>query len=84
MSAPKRRRRLVGSRWRAGVALALGLSALQLSACTDYRPYRAPDNSEIPEGPGLFTGSEGEWILFRKQHEADQEESNEDTGEEAK
>ncbi len=84
MSEPRRRQRFGGPGRRAAVALVLGLSALQLSACADYRPYPAPDSSEIPEGPGLFTGSEGEWVLFRMQNEVDQEESGEDTGEKAK
>ena len=33
--------------------------------------------------PGLFTGPEGEWVLFRKQTEADDGESGEATGEDA-
>ncbi len=84
MSEPRRRQRFGGPGRRAVVALALGLSAAQLSACADYKPFQAPDNSGIPEGPGLFTGSEGEWVLFRMQNEVDQEESGEDTGENAK
>ncbi len=84
MSEARRRQRFGGPGRRAAVALVLGLIALQLSACADYRPYRAPDSSEIPEGPGLFTGSQGEWTLFRMQKEADQEESGEDTVETAK
>ncbi len=83
MSEPRRRQRFGGPGRRAAVALALGLGAAQLSACTDYKPFRAPDNSGIPEGPGLFTGPEGEWVLFRKQTEADDGESGEATGEDA-
>ncbi len=82
MSDPRRRRRSGGPGGRVAVALALGLSTAQLSACADYKPFRAPDSSGIPEGPGLFTGPEGEWVLFRMQKEAD-EEAGEDTGEHA-
>ncbi len=84
MSEPRRRQRFGGPGRRAAVAFVLGLIALQLAACADYRPYPAPDSSGIPEGPGLFTGSEGEWTLFRMQKEADREESGEDMGEKAK
>ncbi len=63
---------------RAAIALALALSAAQLAACADYKPFQPPNNSAIPEGPGLLTGSEGEWVLFRK---TDDEEAGEDTGE---
>jgi hypothetical protein len=65
------------------VALALALSAAQLVACADYKPFQPPNNSAIPEGPGLLTGSEGEWVLFRMQEETDDEEAGEDTGEDA-
>ena len=73
-------------RWgrRTAVALVLGLGATQLWACADYKAFRAPDNSGIQEGPGLFTGSEGEWVLFRKQDEANQEEAGEDRDEKVK
>ena len=47
---------------RAAIALALALSAAQLAACADYKPFQPPNNSAIPEGPGLLTGSEGEWV----------------------
>ena len=83
MSDPRRRRRSGGPAGRATVALALALGAAVLTACADYKPFRPPNNSAIPEGPGLFTGSEGEWVLFRKQKEADDAESGEDTGEDA-
>ncbi len=81
MSAPMRGRSSGGMERRAAIALALALSAAQLAACADYKPFRPPNNSAIPEGPGLLTGAEGEWVLFRMQEETDDEEAGEDTGE---
>ena len=81
MSTKGQRKQVDRPRWPAGIALALGLGMLQLGACADYKPYRAPDNSEIPDGPGLFTGSDGEWVLFRKQDKSGPEPTEEDTDE---
>ncbi len=83
MSAPLRGRSSGGMGRRGAVALALALIAAQLAACADYKPFRPPNNSAIPEGPGLLTGSEGEWVLFRMQEETDDEEVGEDTGKNA-
>ena len=60
-------------RTRGRLALALALSAAQLVACADYKPFQPPNNSAIPEGPGLLTGAEGEWVLFRMLEETDDE-----------
>ena len=81
MSAPMRGRWSGGAGGRGPIALTLALSAAQLAACADYKPFQPPNNSAIPEGPGLLTGSEGEWVLFRMQEETDDEEAGEDTGE---
>jgi hypothetical protein len=78
MSAPMRGRSSGGAGGRAAVALALVLSAAPLAACADYKPLQPPNNSAIPEGPGLFTGSDGEWVLFRKQEGTDDEDAGED------
>ena len=45
------------------------LVALLVSGCTGIKPYEPRDDRE--EGPkkGLFTGSEGEFIIFRKTDE---------------
>ena len=42
------------------------LMALLMSGCAGIEPYEPRDNRE--EGPekGLFTGSEGEFVIFRK------------------
>jgi len=30
-----------------------------------FRPFEPPSSSEIPAGPGLFTGKQGEWVIVR-------------------
>lgn len=45
------------------------LMALLIAGCAGIEPYELRDNRE--EGPqkGLFTGAEGEWVIFRKADE---------------
>jgi hypothetical protein len=45
---------------------ALLVALLVIAGCAGIQPYRPRDNRE--EGPekGLFTGSEGEFVIFRK------------------
>ena len=45
------------------------LVALLVAGCAGIKPYEPRDNRE--EGPekGLFTGSEGEFVIFRKAEE---------------
>ena len=45
------------------------LVALLVAGCAGIKPYELRDNRE--EGPekGLFTGSEGEFVIFRKADE---------------
>ena len=56
-----------------GKALWIGplLVALLVTGCAGIKPYEPRDHRE--EGPekGLFTGSEGEFVIFRKADEAD-------------
>ncbi len=42
------------------------LAALLVTGCAGIKPYQPRDDRE--EGPekGLFTGSEGEFVIFRK------------------
>ncbi len=40
--------------------IALGLTACQGAEPFDYRPI-----SEIPAGPGLFSGAGGQFVLYR-------------------
>ena len=45
------------------------VAALLVTGCAGIAPYEPRDHRE--EGPekGLFTGSEGEWVIFRKADE---------------
>ena len=60
-------------------ALWIGLlvAAMLVAGCAGIKPYEPRDNRE--EGPqkGLFTGSEGEFVIFRK---ADEPESDDLAG----
>jgi hypothetical protein len=49
-------------------SLCLGLLAAALvSACVPIRPADPPrNNTEIPEGPGIFTGEAGELVIIRR------------------
>jgi hypothetical protein len=53
------------------------LVALLVNGCAGIKPYQARDHRE--EGPekGLFTGSEGEFVIFRK---ADEPETGSEAG----
>jgi hypothetical protein len=46
----------------------MGLLALALAnACVPVRPADPPRrNTEIPQGPGLFTGEAGELVILRR------------------
>ena len=56
------------------------LVVLLVAGCAGIKPYEPRDHRE--EGPekGLFTGSEGEFIIFRK---ADEPESGSEAGKES-
>jgi hypothetical protein len=49
-------------------SLCLGLLAIALvGACVTIRPADPPRNTtEIPQGPGLFTGEAGEIVIFSR------------------
>lgn len=50
-----------------GKALTLVLLALLLSACASIEPMAYPPAAdEIPPGPGLFSGPDGEFTIYRK------------------
>ncbi len=48
-------------------ALAVGFVAVLLVACGPAKPlvHDIPQPDEIPPGPGLFSGKDGKFILFR-------------------
>ena len=37
-----------------------------LAACSGMKPYEPTAASEIPEGPGLLSGKDGEFTIYRK------------------
>ena len=49
-------------------SLCLGLLAVALvGACVPIRPADPPrNNTEIPDGPGLFTGEAGELVILTR------------------
>ena len=47
----------------AAVALAWAL-AWALAACAGAKPFEYHPIDEIPEGPGLVTGEDGEWVIY--------------------
>jgi hypothetical protein len=61
----RRRRRSYGERSVTLVVLLLAF-CVALTACTDMEPFEPPKPREIPEGPGLFSGKDGEIIIYRR------------------
>ena len=55
------------------------LAALVVAACAGYKPYTPRNDRE--EGPesGIFTGSEGEWVIYGKKKSDEKEEKKEDS-----
>lgn len=39
---------------------------LALLGCAQPKPFELPRPGEIPDGPGLFTGEKGRFILYRR------------------
>lgn len=48
--------------------LSLLVSGFMLGACAnmDIEPMEQPTPGEIPKGPGLFSGEDGEFVVYRK------------------
>ncbi len=42
------------------------VATLVLAACAQMEPIDFPQSDEIPDGPGLFTGEDGEITIFRR------------------
>ena len=38
--------------------------ALLLGACASIEPFDIAEGDDIPEGPGVFTGQAGEWVIL--------------------
>jgi hypothetical protein len=47
------------------------LVALLVTGCAGIKPYEPRDNREEGMEKGLFTGSEGEFVIFRKVDESE-------------
>lgn len=39
---------------------------LAMIGCVASDPFQPPLRDEIPDGPGLFTGSKGAWVISRE------------------
>lgn len=48
------------------VRLASLALAMFLAACAAANPFEYHPIHEIPEGPGLVTGEDGEWVIYDK------------------
>ena len=59
------RRKGDGERSATLMALLLA-SCLGFTACTDMEHFEPPKPGEIREGPGLFSGEDGEFIIHRR------------------
>jgi len=61
-------------------AAAAALACLLLVACgVEIKPgERSHARREIPPGPGLFTGQQGEFVIFRLQDESEAAETDEE------
>lgn len=45
----------------------LVLTALFAAASCGMQPYDPPNNREYPSGPGLFSGKDGDFVIYRKE-----------------
>ena len=63
------RMRISKTHIRKALWIVLLVAAMLVFGCAGIEPYEPRDNRE--EGPekGLLTGSEGEWVIFRKADE---------------
>lgn len=51
--------------WGSGAGVLAALTAIGLlAACSNVEPFNYTAIHEIPEGPGLFSGSDGEFDLY--------------------
>ncbi|MEE8189945.1 MAG: hypothetical protein V3T80_12110 [Kiloniellales bacterium] len=55
----------MSTRWpRRLFATLAGAVLLALGACAEVKPFEYTEIHEIPPGPGLLTGDEGEFVLY--------------------
>jgi hypothetical protein len=50
---------------------ALLAATMLVAGCSGIQPYNPPDDKETPPGSGLLTGPDGEFVIYRKNAEAD-------------
>ncbi len=51
---------------KAGIAVTVLAVCATLAACAGREPMEPPVAGEIPEGPGVFSGEDGEFVIFRR------------------
>lgn len=49
-----------------GVFLVVLALCATLGACAGWSPFEPPVAEEIPDGPGLLSGEDGEFVIFRR------------------
>jgi hypothetical protein len=49
----------------------LWVAVLLVAGCTGMTPYDPPGHGEAPPGRGLFSGTDGEFVIYQKPEEAD-------------
>lgn len=49
-----------------GISVAVLAVCATLGACAEWQPFEPPVADEIPEGPGVFSGEDGEFVIFRR------------------
>jgi len=56
------------SRIRCAVRRLIAVAALAagLAACANAQPYKFTAIDEIPPGPGLFSGEDGEFVVYSR------------------
>jgi hypothetical protein len=47
--------------------LVLGAWCLLVTSCSGIEPMALPDERENPSFPGLITGEDGAWVVYRKE-----------------
>jgi hypothetical protein len=63
------------------IAAVLWAVVLMFAGCAGITPYDPPDYREEPPTQGLFTGAEGEFVIYQKSVEEDSDgDANENKG----
>jgi hypothetical protein len=52
-------------------AAALWTVVLMFAGCAGITPYDPPAHGELPPGRGLFSGADGEFVIYQKADEVD-------------